>query len=322
MEDNNILVSIICTAYNHEKYIRDALEGFVMQKTNFKFEALVHDDASTDGTAAIIREYAEKYPDIIVPIIQTENQFSKKVGITHNILMPMAKGKYIAICEGDDFWTDENKLQLQVDFLESHPDYTACVHNSTLRYCMKNKKDRLIVSKKEEHDVLFEDVVWGMENAYQTSSLVVRREFVCTMPDFYKIAQKYSFGDFPRAIWYTIVGKVHFFPYDMSTYRLMSTPTSWSASTSSTSQRIRHKQGVIEMFEGVKNHVSDERKKLLDEVIKEKRFEILEHQRDYKKMLSSEFSEVWKKKSLKYRIKFYIKMLCPWLYNLKHKADK
>ncbi|MBO5908518.1 MAG: hypothetical protein J6Q67_01875, partial [Clostridia bacterium] len=86
--------------------------------------------------------------------------------------------------------------------------------------------------------------------------------------------------------------------------------------------RIRHKQGVIEMFEGVKNHVSDERKKLLDEVIKEKRFEILEHQRDYKKMLSSEFSEVWKKKSLKYRIKFYIKMLCPWLYNLKHKADK
>ena len=111
MKEKDIKLSIVCTAYNHEKYIRSALDGFVMQKTNFAFEAIVHDDASTDGTADIIREYAKKYPDIIVPIIQTENQHSKKVQITREIIFPMIKGKYIAFCEGDDYWTDPYKLQ-------------------------------------------------------------------------------------------------------------------------------------------------------------------------------------------------------------------
>lgn len=123
-----IIVSIRCTAYNQETFIRETLEGFIMQKTNFRFEAIVHDDASTDNTADIIREYAEKYPDIIKPIYETENQYSKKDGSLLRIMNEASKGKYITMCEGDDYWTDPYKLQKQVDFLEAHPDYVLCSH--------------------------------------------------------------------------------------------------------------------------------------------------------------------------------------------------
>ena len=126
--NSNPLVTIRCLTYNHEPYIRQCLEGFVMQKTNFKFEAIVHDDASTDGTAAIIREYAEKYPDIIKPIYESENQYSKKDGSLGRIMDAHTRGKYVAMCEGDDYWTDPLKLQKQVDFLESHPEYVMCSH--------------------------------------------------------------------------------------------------------------------------------------------------------------------------------------------------
>jgi glycosyltransferase involved in cell wall biosynthesis len=121
------LVSICCITYNHEPYIEDALEGFLIQETNFPFEILIHDDASTDQTADIIREYEARYPTLIKPIYQTENQYSQcnKPG---RINRKRAKGEYIALCEGDDYWTDPLKLQIQVDFLEKHPDYVITFH--------------------------------------------------------------------------------------------------------------------------------------------------------------------------------------------------
>ena len=126
MDKENIVVSVLCTAYNHEKYIRQCLDSFVMQKTNFKFEVIVHDDASTDNTANIIREYENKYPDIIKPIYQKENQYSKGVSLS-KIICAKCRGKYVAFCEGDDFWTDELKLQKQVDALENNTECKCCV---------------------------------------------------------------------------------------------------------------------------------------------------------------------------------------------------
>lgn len=122
------LVSICCTTYNHVNYIRQCLDGFVMQKTNFFVEVLIYDDASTDGTQSIIREYEAKFPHLIKPIYQTENQYSKGVKVTLRYNYPRMRGKYIALCEGDDYWTDPYKLQKQVDFLEKHPDYVMCSH--------------------------------------------------------------------------------------------------------------------------------------------------------------------------------------------------
>lgn len=117
------LVSVCCITYNHELYICEAIDSFLMQETDFPFEILVHDDASTDGTTEIILNYAKRYPDIIKPIIQTENQYTKGGLIAPRFLFPKAKGKYIALCEGDDYWTDKCKLQKQVSFLDRNPEY-------------------------------------------------------------------------------------------------------------------------------------------------------------------------------------------------------
>jgi glycosyltransferase involved in cell wall biosynthesis len=122
MRENNIIVSVCCITYNHELYIKDCLEGFVSQKTDFNYEIIIHDDASTDKTKQIIEEYAQKFPGLFVTIFQKENQYSKG-GNPFSYTFAKAKGKYIALCEGDDYWTNPNKLQKQVDFLESNNEY-------------------------------------------------------------------------------------------------------------------------------------------------------------------------------------------------------
>lgn len=123
---NAPLVSICCLTYNHESFLRQCLDGFVMQKTSFEFEIVVHDDASTDGTREILAEYSLKYPTVFRLILQEENQYSKGVDVlTH--LFSHAKGKYIAFCEGDDYWTDPLKLQKQVDWLDQHSEYSICL---------------------------------------------------------------------------------------------------------------------------------------------------------------------------------------------------
>lgn len=124
MQTQHPLVAIKCLVFNHEPYLRECLDGFVMQQTDFPFVAIVHDDASTDRSADIIREYAERYPGIICPIYETENQYSKgTLGRVMDAAVDATDAKYIALCEGDDYWTAPHKLQKQVDFLESHPDY-------------------------------------------------------------------------------------------------------------------------------------------------------------------------------------------------------
>lgn len=123
------LVSIVCPAYNQEAYIAQTLEGFLMQETSYDVEILVNDDASTDGTARIIAEYVERYPTLIRPFYHETNQYSQgKPSVPR--LFGEARGRYIAFCEGDDYWTDPRKLQIQVEFLENHPDYVLTYHDA------------------------------------------------------------------------------------------------------------------------------------------------------------------------------------------------
>ena len=174
------LVSICCITYNHENYIRDAIEGFLMQKTNFAFEILIHDDASTDRTADIIREYEAKYPELIKPIYQSENQFSKHDGSIGRIQRGRAKGKYIAMCEGDDYWTDELKLQKQVDFLEANEDYSFCA--GRVNYLFQDTNEF-----KDDYQIrCFDNVGEGLEvnlenifNPYimRTCTLLYRKDY-------------------------------------------------------------------------------------------------------------------------------------------------
>lgn len=177
-------LSICCLAYNHEFFIRKCLDGFMMQKTDFPFEVLIHDDASTDNTPQIIREYQSKYPDIIKPIFQKENQYSKGIWITGIHQLPRAKGKYIAFCEGDDYWTDPYKLQKQVDFLETHPDYSLCCH----RYQVFDKEENSLISEVDIYQTLLaenpEGVSFNLEDNFlkywltKVFTTVIRRKYI------------------------------------------------------------------------------------------------------------------------------------------------
>ena len=147
------LVAINCLVYNHEPYLRDCLEGFVMQQTNFPFVAIVHDDASTDHSADIIREYAAKYPDIIHPIYETENQWRKADGSLRKIMnaaIEATGAPYIAMCEGDDYWTDPYKLQKQVNFFDTHPNVGLCYTDCDIYYEDENRWERAIYTSAGE----------------------------------------------------------------------------------------------------------------------------------------------------------------------------
>lgn len=211
------LLSICCVTYNHKKYIRQCLDSFLMQKTNFKFEIIIHDDASTDGTADIIKEYYEKYPDIIKPIFQTENQFSQGKSISKTFIYPRIKGKYVALCEGDDYWTDPYKLQKQVDFLEANPDYSICFHSVKVTHESASTKSYIYPQmKKSRKGFTFNTLLnW---NFIQTNSVVYRWRF--HNENFNDIIPDGILpGDWYLHLCHAKIGKIGFLRDVMSVYR-------------------------------------------------------------------------------------------------------
>lgn len=249
--ENPILVTIHCTVYNHEPFIRKCLDGFVMQQTNFPFEAIVHDDASTDGSADVIREYAAKYPQIIKPILQTENQWSKKDGSIGRIMSAHTRGKYLAVCEGDDFWTDPLKLQRQVDFLENHPEYSLTCTNA----CVQGSEGDMNWKRYDKDcEIPLKDVILKRGAWIYTASMLYRWELMQDFPDY---AHQCHVGDYPWAIHLALRGKVYFFADKMVTYRFM-TPGSWSATTKINEDYFNAWCSEIRMLQGY-NKASDKR---------------------------------------------------------------
>lgn len=210
--ENKPLVSVCCLAYNHEPYIVQALEGFMMQKTNFSFEVLLYDDASTDGTADIIRDYEKKYPRIFKPIYQTENQFSKGIKVTQKYQFPRVQGKYIAMCEGDDYWTDPLKLQKQVDFLEANEEYALCCHHYHVLNSNEISKSKLI--SKIDFDFTLKDIF--EQTIAKTLTVVFRRSFI----DF-NVLQQYHYARDTHLIYHLLLnGKGRYFAESLGVYRL------------------------------------------------------------------------------------------------------
>lgn len=241
--EESVLVSVICTAYNHENYIRDALDGFVAQKTSFRFEVLVHDDASTDGTAMIIKEYAEKYPEIIKPIFQTENQYSQGKDIT-DFLYSLAKGKYIALCEGDDCWVDAYKLQKQAEYMETHPACTLCITNGYL--CHDKKPVKKIFASGEITDVDFDMTKIAAKTP--TASLFYPRKIMMEAPQLDKRA--FNGDEFIR-LYATSQGYAHYIDEITCCYNQgveNSATTIWS---SNSEYYIEHLQRVIVLYHDI-----------------------------------------------------------------------
>ena len=228
------LISISVITYNHEKYVRQCLDGILMQDVNFSYEVLVHDDASPDGTTNIIREDEAKDLGIIKPIYQIENQYSQGKDVS-KFNFDRARGKYLAFCEGDDYWADPRKLQKQVDFLETHPEYIACV----LRVQVTDEFGNINQSNNYalKYDT-FDYTLSDAENfrtrdgcAGHLSSLVCRNIFSIIPEEIYlNYINCKANGDIKLTLLLTLSGPIRRLDDTMSVYRnVTSGGTSWSA---------------------------------------------------------------------------------------------
>jgi glycosyltransferase involved in cell wall biosynthesis len=175
---SDILLSVCCVTYNHGAFIAQAIEGFLMQRTTFKYEILIGEDCSTDGTAEIVRDYALRYPEKIILVTSASN-----VGANQNVarVIERVRGMYIALCDGDDYWTDPNKLQKQVDFLEKNPEYAICCHYAKEIDHLGNT--RYISSEPKALKYTYQNIMVSKQVETSTASMVIRnskeiREFV------------------------------------------------------------------------------------------------------------------------------------------------
>ncbi len=176
-------ISIICLTYNHKKYIRETLDGFFMQKGEVEYEVLVHDDASLDGTIEILKEYKGKYPDKVTLILQKENQYPKGIKKILKRMYSLAKGKYLAVCEGDDFWVYDHKLQKQFELMEKNPNIALCYHNA-LVYQEESDTLKLNVNGQPSGYIEDGDIINVKRGWYPTASIFCRTEYMREMPDF------------------------------------------------------------------------------------------------------------------------------------------
>ena len=239
------LVSICSITYNHAPFIRQCLDGFLMQQCNFPIEIIINDDCSTDGTTEIIREYAEKYPDKIFPIFQEENLYSQGVrGMFQKFVFPKARGKYIALCEGDDYWTDPLKLQKQVDFLETHPDYSMCFHKAKV-IAEDVFECKQLYEGIEEREYFPEEIV-SMAQFIPTASLVSRAEVGMTIP----FHPDFKVGDVLIHTNAFVHGRVYGLSEVMSVYRRHAHAWSFSAASISNYEEtiLPHNFAMLKLF--------------------------------------------------------------------------
>ncbi len=207
------VVSICCITYQHKNFIRDALEGFLMQETTFPVEILIHDDASTDGTADTVGEYEAKYPRLIRMVLQKENQRSQG-NRPLKILAPLAHGEFIALCEGDDYWTDSRKLETQIAFLTSRPHISSCFHQTQYVDAEKNIIRRRIFNRPEaEFDLL--DCITKLKKGYATCSMAFRKNALVNPKPWFIADNNDMFLELQLAY----SGKIAFINKNMGAYR-------------------------------------------------------------------------------------------------------
>lgn len=312
MVGNDVKVSICCLAYNHKPYIRQALDSFLMQETNFKFEILVHDDASTDGTTEIIREYEKKYPDIIKPLYQTENQHSKRVKITWKYQFPRVNGKYIALCEGDDFWCDKKKLQKQFNVLEECAEAVFCAHRVRHISEQGEKLERWYPLKEDMPTGIMKDewvrkLLSDKKYLPQTSSYFLRTEVISqycnSIPQFISQA---GVGDIPLMLLCATAGDFIFINEEMSCYRTNS-KGSWSQ------RRIQDKdyenkmiERTIEYLEAYNIFTNYRYNDLIVDSCEKKEFILLLNKKQYRTIRQKGYSKFYRTLTIKTKLYYFL----------------
>ena len=212
-------VSILCMTYNQEGYIRDAVESFLKQRTTFEYEILINDDCSSDGTKKILQEMQNQYPDKIHVVFQRENQYSQGIDISKEFLFPLAKGKYVALCEGDDYWVSSDKLQKQYEALETHPACGFCVHAS---YCVEADSKRMLsLSQPFESDCIVDKGIL-LENIhpFATNSYFIRsnlyKEYLLS-----SIQSLPAHGDQKMSVFFALHTDTFYLSEALSAYRVL-----------------------------------------------------------------------------------------------------
>ncbi|MDO5558720.1 MAG: glycosyltransferase family A protein [Oscillospiraceae bacterium] len=310
--NSDIQVSIICNTYNQESYIRDALEGFVMQKTDFNFEVLVHDDASTDKTADIIREYEKKYPELIKPIYQTVNQHSQNIKINVTYQIPRMKGKYAAPCEGDDYWTDPLKLQKQYDFMESHKEYSMCACAATWRNMRDNiDEDQFIIDS--DKDVSLSDLILETNGRiFPTVSVFIKKELYADYPTWRLL---FPVGDLAFFMIAGMNGKIRMLSDNMCVYRWHAAG-SWTNSMENEEKKKVFKRKFIKAFEELNQATDLKYNDLISERLKKEKFDLAVLEHDWKKIKSDELKDIVSSMPLKTRTAIFVKCRLPWLFRI------
>ena len=218
-----IKVSVCIVTYNQANFIGRAIESALNQKTNFEFEILVGDDCSTDGTQDIIKQYAQQYPNRVIPVLQSKNLGQNGLFNT-NETYARARGKYIAAFDGDDYWTDFDKLQKQADFLDANPDFSTCFHNALVTF-EDGTPPHLLNAPDQQAEYNTEDLIGEDEIWFMATSSVVFWNVIKTYPDwFYKSVS----GDIPRYVLFSKYGKIGYLPDVMSVYRKNKNGTSFT----------------------------------------------------------------------------------------------
>ena len=245
---DEIVVTVICLAYNHEAWIRDALEGFVTQEAPFRFEVLVHDDASTDGTADVIRDYARRFPEIIRPVLESENRMSRGVAIGPQLLAPLVRGRYVALCEGDDYWIDPCKLRKQVAALEAHPDVDICAHRVLRVRASDGRPQGSVAPRLRETLIPAQDVILGGGSRFvATSSLLCRTDVYRAWTPMREVLV----SDYVVQLQGAMRGGMYYLPDRMSVYRT-GVPGSWNERNSG--QRSAQREKNRRMLQAFDNY--------------------------------------------------------------------
>lgn len=316
MED--VKVSVLCTVYNHERYIRDALEGFVNQKTDFKYEVLIHDDASTDNSAKIIKEYENKFPDIIKPIYQTENQYSKGPGTINKILRPLVKGEFIAICEGDDYWIDDYKLQKQFDYMSSNKDCAMCVGSTIWLNMVTGKKEERCRIENEK-DIDIEEIILEKNGRmFQTSSVMQKASVWASRPEW---VRKFPIGDYPSAIWAALNGKVHMLTDVMSVYR-WNAPGSWTELMGSDNKRANISRKMISALYELDEATDRKYTSVIKERINKHQYTLALMEHDFEAIKTGELKTIYESRNLIHRLSDFIRCKYPKAYMFIRKTLK
>lgn len=311
---DEIKVSVYCLAYNHEKFIKRTLDGFVNQITNFNYEVIVHDDASIDGTAQIIKEYEEKYPKIIKGIYQKENQYSKKINVFDKYIYPLIKGKYVAMCEGDDYWTNENKLQLQYDSLEKNSDCSFCVHK-TQRITEDNvlinsffpgiEIDEGVISSQHYAELEFTKMPW----LFQTSSYFFKKSVI---EDFMKAPYRplYPMGDLPMVLTGVLDGNCYYINKNMSCYRINNN-SAIGELTKDKTKGIQFSKRTIEGHKEFNDYSNGRFSEYIEYSILNQEIQILKQEGRYREILDAKYRVVFKDLNLRNKLLIFVGSILP-----------